>query len=168
MEARNQARELFEKIGLTPLQAQDLEIGVYNYAIDYAKENNIVCSWSFELFRDIYAAKARSMFANLKPDSYIQNPQLAERLRENVFKPHEIAIMTPDVLFPERWRTIIDQELQRNKIAYEITEVSMTDKIICGKCKKNKISYYEKQIRSADEPMTAFFRCISCGHRWKH
>jgi DNA-directed RNA polymerase subunit M/transcription elongation factor TFIIS len=76
--------------------------------------------------------------------------------------------MTPDVLFPEKWRSIIDQELLRNKVAYEITEVSMTDKVICGKCKKNKISYYEKQIRSADEPMTAFFRCISCGHRWKH
>lgn len=168
MEARNQIRALFETLGLSDVQAQDLEIGIYNYTIDYTKENNIVCSWAYELFREVYTAKARSIYANLKKDSYVQNPQLAERFRENVFKPHEIANMTPDVLFPDKWRTIIDQELLRNKVAYEITEVSMTDKVICGKCKKNKISYYEKQIRSADEPMTAFFRCISCGHRWKH
>lgn len=167
-ESREQVRSLFVGLGLTPIQSEDLEIGIYNYSIDYAKEHNVVCSWSFELFREIYTAKARSLYANLKQDSYVKNTQLRERLKDNVFKPHEIAMMTPDVLYPDKWRHIIDQELLRNKAAYEITEVSMTDKVICGKCKKNKISYYEKQIRSADEPMTAFFRCISCGHRWKH
>ena len=167
-EYRTFARGLFEQLGLSPLESQDLEIGIFNHTIDYATENNIVCSWSYELFRDIYIAKARSIYANLKQDSYVGNTQLIERLHDNVFKPHEIASMKPDVLYPDKWKTIIDQELMRNKIAYEITEVSMTDKVICGKCKKNKISYYEKQIRSADEPMTAFFRCISCGHRWKH
>jgi transcription elongation factor S-II len=159
---------MFEGIGLSPIEAEDLEIGIFNFAIDYAKENNIVCSWSFELFREIYIAKTRSIYANMKQHSYVGNPQLMERFRENVFKPHEIAVMTPDVLYPDKWKNIIDQELKRNKASYEITEVSMTDKVVCGKCKKNKISYYEKQIRSADEPMTAFFRCISCGHRWKH
>jgi transcription elongation factor S-II len=167
-EYRTQTRVLLEGIGLSPLQAQDLEIGIYNAAIDYATDKNIICSWAFELFREVYIAKARSIYANLKSDSYIQNPQLMERMKENVFKPHEIAFMSPDVLYPAKWRDIIEQELMRNKLAYEITEVSMTDKVICGKCKKNKISYYEKQIRSADEPMTAFFRCISCGHKWKH
>jgi DNA-directed RNA polymerase subunit M/transcription elongation factor TFIIS len=161
-------RSVFEKLGLSALEAQDLEIGVYNFAIDYARENNIVCSWSFELFREVYNTKARSLYANLSKTSYVGNTQLIERLNDNVFKPHEIAMMTPDMLYPEKWKNIIDQELMRNKASYEITEVSMTDKVICGKCKKNKISYYEKQIRSADEPMTAFFRCISCGHRWKH
>lgn len=168
MDIRERTRELFQSIGLSELQAKDLEIGIYNYSIDYAKENNIICSWQFELFREIYISKSRSIFANLKQDSYVGNMQLRERLKDDVFKPHEIAMMSPDILFPDKWRAIIEQELERNKVAYEITEVSMTDKVICGKCKKNKISYYEKQIRSADEPMTAFFRCISCGHRWKH
>lgn len=168
MDIRERTRGLFQTIGLSELQTKDLEIGIYNYTIDYATENNIICSWQFELFREIYISKARSVFANLKEDSYVRNVQLRERLKDDVFKPHEIAMMTPDILFPDNWRTIIEQELERNKVAYEITEVSMTDKVICGKCKKNKISYYEKQIRSADEPMTAFFRCISCGHRWKH
>ena len=141
-EYRDFTRQVFEQLGLAPIEARDLEIGIFNYAIDYASENNIVCSWSFELFRDVYISKARSIYANLKKDIYIKNTQLVERLRDNVFKPHEIAVMKPDVLFPDKWKNIIDQELMRNKVAYEITEVSMTDKVICGKCKKNKISYY--------------------------
>ncbi|EFC46968.1 predicted protein, partial [Naegleria gruberi] len=37
----------------------------------------------------------------------------------------------------------------------------------CGKCKKTQCTFYEMQTRSADEPMTAFITCLSCGNRWK-
>ena len=37
----------------------------------------------------------------------------------------------------------------------------------CGKCKSTKVSNYEKQTRSGDEPMTQFFECADCGHRWR-
>jgi len=37
----------------------------------------------------------------------------------------------------------------------------------CPKCKSTRVSNYEKQTRSADEPMTQFFECIDCGHRWR-
>lgn len=42
----------------------------------------------------------------------------------------------------------------------------------CNKCVKNKryalnTSYYEKQTRSSDEPMTIFISCITCGFKWK-
>lgn len=37
----------------------------------------------------------------------------------------------------------------------------------CGKCKKNTVDYYQKQTRGADEPMTLFCTCHSCGHRWR-
>lgn len=37
----------------------------------------------------------------------------------------------------------------------------------CGKCKGRKIQSMQKQMRSADEPMTTFFHCVNCNHRWK-
>lgn len=37
----------------------------------------------------------------------------------------------------------------------------------CGKCKCKKISSVQKQMRSADEPMTTFFHCSNCNNRWK-
>jgi DNA-directed RNA polymerase subunit M/transcription elongation factor TFIIS len=38
--------------------------------------------------------------------------------------------------------------------------------LVCGKCKKRTVDYYEKQTRGADEPMTVFAHCLSCGKRW--
>lgn len=35
------------------------------------------------------------------------------------------------------------------------------------RCKKTNCSYSEVQTRSADEPMTLFFLCKTCGFRWK-
>ena len=42
-----------------------------------------------------------------------------------------------------------------------------TDMFVCRRCKSNKCSYYQLQTRSADEPMTTFVTCVSCGNRWK-
>ncbi|KAF8076727.1 hypothetical protein FPV67DRAFT_429838 [Lyophyllum atratum] len=37
----------------------------------------------------------------------------------------------------------------------------------CDKCNHNQAYFYQLQIRSADEPMTTFYRCTACGHRWR-
>ena len=37
----------------------------------------------------------------------------------------------------------------------------------CSKCKNDKAAYYELQTRSADEPMTIFYKCTSCKFVWK-
>lgn len=39
----------------------------------------------------------------------------------------------------------------------------------CPRCKENKVSYYQRQTRSADEPLTTFANChhATCKHRWK-
>lgn len=34
-------------------------------------------------------------------------------------------------------------------------------------CNGNRAYYFQIQIRSADEPMTTFYKCCSCGHRWR-
>ncbi|XP_047138405.1 DNA-directed RNA polymerase III subunit RPC10 [Hydra vulgaris] len=37
----------------------------------------------------------------------------------------------------------------------------------CPKCEFKKAYFMQIQTRSADEPMTTFYKCCSCGHRWK-
>ena len=39
--------------------------------------------------------------------------------------------------------------------------------IKCRVCKSTNVNYIEKQLRGADEPMTVFARCESCGAKWK-
>ena len=37
----------------------------------------------------------------------------------------------------------------------------------CSKCGHDRAYYQQLQIRSADEPMTTFYKCTSCGTRWR-
>lgn len=34
-------------------------------------------------------------------------------------------------------------------------------------CNGAEAAYFQVQIRSADEPMTSFFKCMTCGGRWR-
>jgi transcription elongation factor S-II len=157
----------FLNLGLTDVLAKDLEIGIFNESIDYCKKNNIVFSWSSPGFDQVYCANVRRVFTNLNPKSYVENHRLWTRLSEGEMLPHEIASMKREELYPERWKHIMDRALVKLKNAYEFQAVAMTDQYTCSKCKKKKISYYELQTRSADEPSTHFFTCLNCGHRWK-
>ena len=144
-----------------------MKIGVFNSTLDYANSLSIQLSWNCPLFIETYVNNARSIYANLKTDSYVKNDTLLQRLKNREFTPHELAYMSKEDIFPSRWKEIMDKQKLKLKAAYEVKQVSMTDAIKCGKCKNNKISYYELQIRSGDENMTQFFSCITCGNKWR-
>ena len=42
-------------------------------------------------------------------------------------------------------------------------------KVQCTKdgCTNRRAYFYQLQTRSADEPMTTFYRCTECAHQWK-
>jgi DNA-directed RNA polymerase subunit M/transcription elongation factor TFIIS len=168
-EIRNKLRELLiNDIKLEELEATDLEIGIFNSTIDYANSLKIPLSWASDLFTDSYLNIARSIYSNLNKDTYVKNKELIERLKNKEFVPHKLPYMSCEEIFPERWEAIIEKQKLKFKAAYEIKQVSMTDTIKCGKCKNNKISYYELQTRSGDEAITQFYNCIICGHKWKN
>lgn len=168
---RTNTVSVLQTLGLSELEAKDLEIGIFNSSIDYASCNKIALSWMSELFQEVYCAKARSIYANLKEDSYIGNKRLKERLKDREFMPHDIPFITKETMYPELWEPIVEKERLRSKEAYEMKQAAMTDQIQCGHCVKKgwkgRITYYEKQIRSADEPITTFYKCHTCGHKWK-
>jgi DNA-directed RNA polymerase subunit M len=37
----------------------------------------------------------------------------------------------------------------------------------CPKCGSDEVYYWMVQTRSADEPMTRFYRCKKCGYTWR-
>jgi transcription elongation factor S-II len=70
------------------------------------------------------------------------------------------------------------QEMNIFKAQGAAPKNATTNEFKCGKCKQRKVSYYQMQTRSADEPMTsthpvvrwlmiAFCLCEVCGNRWK-
>ncbi|EJD01796.1 uncharacterized protein FOMMEDRAFT_20569 [Fomitiporia mediterranea MF3/22] len=39
--------------------------------------------------------------------------------------------------------------------------------VACPKCDNDRAYFYQLQIRSADEPMTTFYRCTTCTYQWR-
>jgi len=159
---------LQEELELSEIEAKDLEIGIFNASIDYANSLKIPTSWSCDLFAETYLNIAISIYSNLDKNSYIKNGKLLDRLKNREFLPHKLPYMSCEEIFPEIWKDIIEKLERKIKGAYEIKQVSMTDQIKCGKCKNNKVTYYELQTRSGDEAITQYFNCICCGHKWKY
>jgi len=170
---KNKVRDDFvdilrKKLKIPELQAKDLEIGVFNATIDYANNYGIQLSWKSQILLDTYINISRSIYSNIKKDSYIGNKNLHKRMLKNKeFHPHMLPYMQYHNVFPERWKEIIEKNQRRFKAAYEIKLVAMSDMITCSRCKSKKVSYYELQTRSGDEASTLFMNCLICGKKWK-
>ena len=74
---------------------------------------------------------------------------------------------------PELWLLTTEQATKRQEWLREAypTHIKSTMKIeksilVCGRCHKRSVDYYEKQTRGADEPMTVFAHCLACNKRW--
>lgn len=161
-ELRKHIADQFRQMtGLSDIQARDMEIGVFNHAIETADRRRVMRSWKDHRFASLYRNKAISLMCNL------QNPKLLARLQENEFKPHDLAFMKHDNMCPDMWTELIDQKMRREENMLNTRRAVMTTQFTCGKCKKNECSFYEMQTRSADEPMTIFVNCCNCGNRWR-
>lgn len=156
-----------EKTALDDTMAKDMEVGVYNWTIEYSNEHKVIKNWKNPRFYKLYAEKARSVISNIDKESYLQNDRLSQRLGEKEFAPHDIAFMKPENTFPEMWKDTVDAYLKKYENAYERKDVAVSSLFRCGKCKKKECTYYSMQTRSADEGETVFVSCLACGNRWK-
>ena len=82
-DSEKNAKELEKEI-------KDLEIGIYNWTLDFSEKNNIIKNWENEKFLKTYKCKAVSIISNLDPNSYLKNINLHNRLKNNEFKTIKI------------------------------------------------------------------------------
>ncbi|KAK6464827.1 transcription elongation factor S-IIMeiotic DNA recombination factor [Scheffersomyces coipomensis] len=115
---------------------------------------------------DTYRNKLRSFTMNLRNK---KNPELRDRLLTRAILPNHFIKMSPNEMAPEGLKKEIEKMHKQNLFdAQGATEKrAVTDRFTCGKCKHKKVSYYQMQTRSADEPLTTFCTCENCGNRWK-
>ena len=167
--------ELFEKTSVEEASAApaaslaackniclNLEKGVFNYAIQEADKKEIVKKWDNVYFTQFYVDNMRSVITNLE-----KNEDLRKIVLAKLIKAHELAFMTHQQMNPKKWQKMLDDKKIRDENKYAPKIEASTDNYTCRKCKSKKCSYYQMQTRSADEPMTTFVSCISCGSRWK-
>jgi transcription elongation factor S-II len=137
----------------------NIEIGIYNYTVHECKEKKIVNQWNDTSFVEIYLSKCKSILDNLDFNSSL--------IEECKVSPLTFAFKTHQELNPEKWKLLLEKQQKQDEQMFSNTTKAMTNAYTCFKCKNNNCSYYQMQIRSADEPMTTFITCIDCGNRWK-
>ncbi|KAI9295180.1 hypothetical protein K502DRAFT_304120 [Neoconidiobolus thromboides FSU 785] len=98
-----------------------------------------------------------------------RNTEFNEKILKGTYKPDYVANMPPTkmVSFARQEEAELRKEAFFKDIEGAKEDKPTTDMFKCGKCKKRKCRYYQKQIRSADEPMTTFVTCTYCYHSWK-
>ena len=146
---------------------RNVERCIFNYSLQKSIDRNVIPTWNV-VFKNIYLNKVISLYSNLSKNNYIKNNRLLLRLKKREFTPEQLVQMTPQELFPEHWKELIDEKYRRDKILYETKKEAMTDQFKCSKCHSRETCYFEMQTRSADEPMTIFITCLNCGKRWKN
>ena len=150
-----------ENIDNKEKHANNLEKGIYNWAVKEATNKRVVKKWDNQFFVQIYLDHLRSVYFNLNNENILQT------LISGEIKSHEIAFMTHQEMCPEKGEVLIKAKSIRDKNKFEQNLEAATDTFKCRKCKSKKCTYYQMQTRSADEPMTIFVTCIDCGNRWK-
>ena len=138
----------------------NLERGIFNYALKEAERQKVVKKWDNKHFVQIYIDRLRSIVSNL-------SEEIVKNISDGTVLPHVVAFMTHQEINHEKWAKLIDLKTKRDKNKFEVNMAAATDTFTCRKCKGNQCTYYQLQIRSADEPMTTFISCIQCGNRWK-
>lgn len=113
-----------------------------------------------------YKTKMRSLYMNLKDKS---NPKLRMSVVGGEISAERLYKMGPQEMASEELKKEIEELEKKNLFNARGAKEqrAVTDRFTCGKCKQKKVSYYQMQTRSADEPLTTFCTCENCGNRWK-
>lgn len=157
---RSNIRVKISKILQNENHSLNLEKGIYNYALKEATNRKVVKKWDNPYFVQIYVDHLRSIYTNL------QNKDLLNQVQKGEMKPHEIAFMTHQEMRPDIWKELIEAKSKKDMASQSQMEAS-TDTFTCRKCRQNKCTYMLAQTRSADEAMTCYVQCVTCGNRWK-
>ena len=143
-------------------KSRNLERGIYNYSLEEANKLKVVKKWDNHYFVELYLSRLRSIYLNLK-----NNPELLDQLQKDIYSSQEIAFFSHQQLNSKRWEVLIEEKKKRDKNKVEAKMVASTDAFKCRKCGSRETTYSQAQLRSADEPMTTFVACITCGNHWK-
>ena len=135
--------------------SKDIEESIFKFSLDYAESNNTPF-----LLENIYISKAEELYCLLNT-----NLQIAiKSINDKKINPKNIAnIRTNELNLLLANKQYVDI-VKKRELNMMLSEKKGSTAFECKKCKKNKCSIIEKQVRSADEPATQFITCLECGN----
>lgn len=133
--------------------SKDIEESIYIFSKCYADDHETPF-----LIENIYKTKAEELLCSFNNDNLMF---IIKQIKNKNINPKEIAMMKVSDLNPKKYSEIMKKkEIEEMRLSNK----SSTNAFECSKCKKNKCSVIEKQIRAGDEPATLFITCLECGN----
>jgi len=147
--------------------AVKIEESIYDWTIERFRENGNYDDFCNPQFKNVYVMKLTQIYSNIKKGSYIDNNFLNKEVQKKGFDTDKLPTMSPIELFPDKWQDLLNRKHKLDEINYTADEQVITDQYLCTRCQTRKCTYYQRQMRSADEPATYFVTCTNCGNSWK-
>lgn len=119
---------------------------------------NEIKTLKYEIFKHRYNYRLQVIVLNIK--------ELENNIMNKIYSIDDIFNKNPMEIFPDKWEESVKRLKEEEKFLYE-THLVANCKTLCFKCKEQNIYSTHKQTRSADEPETIFYLCLSCGNKWK-
>lgn len=136
-----------------------IERGIYDFSLQYCSNeiNNE------KLLKMVYKDQLRNLLYNLNQDK-----ETIRKIKQNIiqksFNPYNLAFLKPEELNEDCWKKII----QRKELSeYTLANLPTIEWKPCKACKCKNYYFWQLQLRSADEPMTNFYRCQTCSRVYK-
>lgn len=155
------------------IMSRNAEKSLINYAVSYCKWLKQPINWKNLTFSSQYRQGYLKIINNLDKNS--NAPLVIQMLKNREIVIQNIVFSGYDILDPENWDKFkkLAKKTSTNIVVKPPDLKTMADGFHkCFKCASQrkpayKTTFYEMQTRSADEPMTQFITCHSCGNRWK-
>jgi transcription elongation factor S-II len=185
---REYTRQVFANLIAPGAISRNAEISTLNWAVQSARQINQDASWENPRFRKIYKNKVHWLMMELRRPNHAISlatevegdqvrvklnlvNQLAYRLKTKELDVKNLAKYPAEVLWPDGPTAKAAFKIKERDNMREQAKAQMDADYVgqfkCGKCKSVKTTYYQLQTRSADEPMTTYVTCMSCGSKWK-
>ena len=119
---------------------------------------NEIKTFKYEIFKHRYNYRLEVIVLNIK--------ELEEKITNKEFLPNDIFNKNPSEIFHDKWEESNRRKKEEEKFLYETHLVSNCN-TTCFKCREQNVYSTHKQTRSADEPETIFYLCLTCGNKWK-
>lgn len=147
--------------------SKNIERSIFNFAITEARQKKVIRKWENQNFCLIYNDRFKSLYFNIKSNSYVENKHFLKKLKIKKMNKDELTKLTHRDMNPKIWKKLINDKIKRDEHLVKGDMISSTDEFKCFKCFQRQCTYYQLQTRSADEPMTTFVTCLKCGNRWR-
>lgn len=158
IELRNKVTNYLEKKVKSKNLAKEFEEAVFKSTMKKTSLDEIK-TFKYDIFKHRYNYRLECIVLNIK--------DLEKRISNKEITANDIFTKSPIEIFPKNWEESIRRKEEEDKFLYEKHIVSNC-KTTCFKCKEQNVYSTHKQTRSADEPETIFYLCITCGNKWKN